>query len=369
MAGKLGPDAMSSRRMYEVLDLCLSCKSCKSECPSNVDMAKFKSEFLQHYHDEHGVSLRDRMIAGMPRLARTFAGPFAGIVNFIQSAWLTRLLLQLIARFDRRRRLPAYSRQPFSKWFIAHTPKKRTGEKRVVLFDDCYLNYTETSIGIAAVELLESCGYEVIAANAGCCQRPSITHGLLRSVKEKGEQTLRNLDRFIEQGLTIVVCEPSCYSALTDDLPDLIEDEGLAKRIRDNVMMIDHFVEEEIEAGHIDCELTSSHEKILVHGHCHQKALSGTQGMVQVLARVENLSVSEIDSGCCGMAGSFGLEAEHYDLSMKVGEERLFPAIRDQRGSATIVACGTSCRQQIADGTGVRPLHWVETLRGKAKGE
>jgi FAD/FMN-containing dehydrogenase/Fe-S oxidoreductase len=365
MTGQLGPDGMTSDRVFEVMDLCLSCKSCKSECPSNVDVARLKSEFLQKCHDAYGASLRDRIVAGSTTMARIMAGRKAPIVNFIQRSWLFRMILELVAGFDSRRKAPKYATVPFPNWFAARSqPNGRAGVK-VVLFDDTYMNYHQTEIGISAVELLQSCGYEVILARAGCCQRPRISHGFLRDARAKGEQTLRNLDKYIQQGLTIVVCEPGCCSALTDDLPDLIDDEQLGARIKENVMMIDVFLAREVERGNLKCDFTSPYEKILIHGHCHQKALFGTDSMKQLLECVPGISVSEIDSGCCGMAGSFGYEKEHYELSAQIGEQHLLPAVRDAEEGTVTVACGFSCRHQIADGANVKALHWVETIRGK----
>ena len=234
----------------------------------------------------------------------------------------------------------------------------------MVLFDDTYMKFHETSVGISAVELLESCGYEVILAEAGCCQRPKISHGFLKKARVGGEKTLLNLKKHIDKGLKVVVCEPGCASALTDDLPDLIEDEQLGKLIKENVMMIDIFLAREIEEGHIKNEFSSHFNKMLIHGHCHQKSLYGTQAMKSVLDRIPGLSVEVLDSGCCGMAGSFGYEKEHYELSLKVGEDRLFPAIRGQEESTGVIACGFSCRHQIAHGAGVDAKHWVEVFRG-----
>jgi len=364
MTGQLGADGLTSDRVFEVMDLCLSCKSCKSECPSNVDLARLKSEFLQKCHDAHGVSLRERIIAGSPTMARMMAGRKAPIVNFLQETWLFRGILQLLAGFDSRRKPPRYASVPFTKWFSAHSQLNGQARRKVVLFDDTYMNYHQTEIGISAVELLESCGYEVVLARAGCCQRPRISHGFLRDARAKGERTLRNLDEYIRQGLKIVVCEPGCCSALTDDLPDLIDDEQLGERIKENVMMIDEFLARQVSDGNLKCEFTSPYEKILIHGHCHQKSLFGTGAMKQLLERVPGISVSEVDSGCCGMAGSFGYEKEHYELSAQIGEDRLLPAVRGAEPGTVTVACGFSCRHQIADGANVKALHWVETIRG-----
>jgi len=361
MTGTFGPEGLADRRLFEVLDLCLSCKSCKSECPSNVDMARLKSEFLQKYHDRHGCSLRERMVALSLDLAGTCSGWRAPLVNRLMKTTIFRASLERVGGIDRRRVLPAYAREPFYRWF-ANRPKK-TAAQKIVLFDDCYINYNEPHIGMAAVELLESCGYEVVLARAGCCQRARISHGFLRQARRAGEKTMRRLDEHIRRGLKVVVCEPSCVSALTDDLPDLIDDEGLGERMRENVMMIDVFIQQEIESKRLVCAFTSPLKEVVVHGHCHQRALYGTSAMEKILDKVPGLSVSELDSGCCGMAGSFGYEKEHYELSLKIGEDRLFPAIRDLDQNTALIACGFSCRHQIQHATGAKALHWVETVR------
>ena len=364
MTGQYGPEGLSKERLFQVMELCLSCKACKAECPSNVDMAKLKSEFLQQYFDTHKPGFREKLVAGSSRTAAGIAGWKAPAVNFIQKTALFRYLIDWILKIDKRRKLPDYTNRPFPKWFSSRNGLKNLN-RQVVLFDDTYMNYHEPQIGISAVELLESCGYNVILANAGCCQRPKISHGFLRDAKVAGKKTLQNLDRYIQKGLQIVVCEPGCASALTDDLPDLIDDQSLGDRIKNNVLMIDQFLAEKIKAGKSDQKFISPFEKILIHGHCHQKSLVGTTFMTEILDNISSVSVREIDSGCCGMAGSFGYEKEHYDLSMRVGEDRLFPAIRDREPETAVVACGFSCRHQIMDATGTKALHWVETLKGE----
>jgi Fe-S oxidoreductase len=264
--------------------------------------------------------------------------------------------------------LPAYARETLLSWFEKRTVPANGQRPKVALFADTYITHYDTHVGKAAVELLESCGYEVVLVHPGCCQRPRISHGLLREAKKKGMKTIQGLDEYIQRGMKVVVCEPGCASALTDDWPDMIEDDDLAARIKENVMTIDVFLATEIAEGRLDCGFSSPYQRILIHGHCHQKALYGTFGMKTILDRVEGLSASEIDSGCCGMAGSFGYEKEHYDISKTIGEDRLFPAIRNRPENAEVVACGFSCRHQIEDFTGARPLHWVETVRGTAKG-
>jgi Fe-S oxidoreductase len=364
MTGQMGTDGMNHPELYQIMDLCLSCKGCKSECPSNVDLAKLKGEFLQMHREKNGTTLRDRFITRSTDLARRIAGWKAPMVNRVQKSRIFRAAMEQWVGIDKRRILPSYANKTFHKWFESRSAPGDLQAKKVVLFDDTYMNFHEIQVGISAVELLESCGYEVILARAGCCQRPSISHGFLKKAKRKGEKTLRNLREYIDRGLQIVVCEPGCASALTDDLPDLIDDEELGKSIRENVMMIDVFLEREINAGNLKTEFTSVFQKLMIHGHCHQKSLYGTTAMENLLGRIGGLEVKVIDSGCCGMAGSFGYEKEHYDLSMKIGEDRLFPAIRNMDSSSGLVACGFSCRHQIFDATGVKAMHWVEALRG-----
>lgn len=363
MSGQLDEEGFVSERLQEVLDLCLSCKACKSECPSNVDMAKMKSEVSQMYFDEQGITLRDRMIRDSSKIASRLSGPLSGIVNSIQESGIFRSALHHMAGFDKRRVLPEYSNEPFYKWFDENNTF--TSAKKVVLFADTYMNYHEPNIGKSALRLLNSCGYEVILANVGCCQRPKISHGFLREAKKAGAGPIEGLKTYIEQGLKILVCEPSCASALTDDFPDLVEDEKLAIKLKEHIMMIDVFLADEIEADGLTVDFESVADNILIHGHCHQKALYGSEAMKSICEKTGR-QVEEIPSGCCGMAGSFGYETEHYDISRKIGEMVLFPAVRSMKEGSVLVASGFSCRHQIDHFTGVKPKHWLEMIQVKS---
>lgn len=362
MSGQFGEEGLSSQRLHEVMDLCISCKACKSECPSNVDMAKMKSDTLQMYYDEHGITFRDRLIRGSAKAAANISGWKAGAVNTVQRSGLFRFILERTAKIDKRRTMPDFAKQPFYKWFGKHAHKTNTGDKKVVLFADTYLNYHEPQIGISALQLLNSCGYEVILANVGCCQRPKISHGFLRDAKKGGARTIGGLKKWLDDGLKVVVCEPSCASALNDDLPDLIADQDMADQLKNGVMMIDVFLADEFEKGRLDVHFEPISKDLAIHGHCHQKALYGTNAMKALLKDSEQ-GVQEIPSGCCGMAGSFGYEKEHYDLSKKIGGEVLFPAIARLQEDHDIVACGFSCRHQIQHFTKARPKHFVEAIR------
>jgi FAD/FMN-containing dehydrogenase/Fe-S oxidoreductase len=366
MSGQLGQQGLTSERLHQVMDLCLSCKACKSECPSNVDMAKMKADVSQMYYDKHGTTLRDRLIRDSSKAAALLSGSLSGVVNFIQHTMLFRYAMEKLTGFDRRRVLPEYAPSPFYEWYEKKGNNAyKNPERQVVLFADTYLNFHEPNIGISALRLLNACGYEVILANVGCCQRPKISHGFLRDAKSKGTKTIAGLQKYIEKGLTVVVCEPSCASALNDDLPDLIEDEALGVKLKEKVMMIDKFLAHEISAGRLDKTFESIAGDILIHGHCHQKALYGTQNMKNLLSK-DNHNVAEIPSGCCGMAGSFGYETEHYELSRKIGDSILFPTAKSMKPGTTLVANGFSCRHQITHFTGVKPKHWVEVVTAKS---
>ena len=206
----------------------------------------------------------------------------------------------------------------------------------------------------------------MILANVGCCQRPKISHGFLKEAKAEGTKTAEKLRAYFDQGFKVVVCEPSCASALNDDLPDLIDDQVLADNLKSNVMMIDVFLEKELKSNRINVAFKSVEDDLLIHGHCHQKALYGTNAAKQVFANT-NTIVREIPSGCCGMAGSFGYEKEHYEISKKIGGEILFPTIDKISNQTTVIANGFSCRHQITHFTKAKPKHWVEVVRAVPK--
>jgi Fe-S oxidoreductase len=370
MSGQLGSDpvqALGSDGIQEVLSLCLSCKACKAECPNAVDMAKLKSDVLQMRYERLGTPLGAKILGRMPDAAKRLAGRLGKIANLSNLIPGGRYLLERLTGIDRRRPLPPFAQQTLAQTITTSTELRRdpqgvflpvanvAARGHVVLFDDTYANYFEPHIGLAAIKLLTGLGFSVQLADAGCCQRPRLSKGLVNEAKKLGAETLRKLDRFASQGLPILCLEPSCASALVDDLPDLIDDEELGKRVAAHVHMIDVFLAQQ------GVELASQAEHVLLHGHCHQKALFGTGAIKQMFAATPEVNCQEIDSGCCGMAGSFGYE--HYDLSQRIGEDRLFPAVR--KGIAegkTIVACGISCRHQLKDFLGAEAKHWVEVV-------
>jgi len=365
MSGQLGDDGLVGDGVAEALELCLSCKACKVECPNAVDMAKLKSDVLQLRHDQRGLPLGARLMGDSPAAAKRIAGPLAPLVNVMQKLPPYKWLMQRVVGIDARRPYPTYARKPLAKLMRnrrGESQPPHEGSRQVVLFNDTYMNYHEPYIGLRAVELLEGCGYEVTLADAGCCQRPRLSKGMVRDAKRDGEATLRRLAAYADDGLPILFCEPSCASAVIDDLPDLIEDAALGEKVAARCQMLEDFLAEQLEAGAIDASLEATTDEVLIHGHCHQKAMSGTAGLHTLLKHVAALKVSEIDAGCCGMAGSFGYE--HYDVSMQIGKQRLFPAAQAaSKRNAAVCSNGFSCRHQLSDGTSVRGKHIVEILR------
>jgi len=360
MSGQLGPAGLGNKRLHQVMDLCISCKACKSECPSNVDMAKLKGEVNQAYFDTHGLTLRDRLISGSPAMARKIAGKFARLVNYIQSTKIFRGTIQQWVGFDKNRILPSYASQTFSDWFKKYYVPNQGRD--LALYVDTYMNYHEPQIGISAVKLLNKLDYNVVLADIGCCQRPNISHGLLRKAKMPSTALTNALMEFLEMDIPVIVCEPSCYSSLVDDIPDLIDDPLLASKLNKGIFMIDQFIYQEILSKKIQSNLSPAANNIVLHGHCHQKALYGTESMKSSFHELTGEEMQEIQSGCCGMAGSFGYEKEHHKISEKMGSAILFPAINNLDKDTEIIACGFSCRHQIRHFTGRKAKHWVQAF-------
>jgi FAD/FMN-containing dehydrogenase/Fe-S oxidoreductase len=361
ISGQLGFESLTDPKVLETLDLCLSCKACKSECPSNVDMAKLKSEVLQKKYDGGNISLREKAINANVGLSSRMVGWKAPFVNLVQKSKAFRWLGEKILGIHRDRILPNYATQTLESWY-AQNYIPNVGGAKVALFADTYINFHEIHIGIAAIELLRSCGYDVELASVGCCQRPRISNGFLQNAKEDGLKVAKHLESWIHRNITIVVCEPSCTSALIDDLPDLLDDEILAQKLKNGILAIDVFLHQEHTRGNLRGKFISAYEQVMIHGHCHQKASFGTTGMHGIYNSINNVSCHEIDSGCCGMAGSFGYEVEHFEVSKKIAQTVLIPAIEKESKEAAIVANGFSCRHQIKDLSSRHAKHWVETV-------
>jgi FAD/FMN-containing dehydrogenase/Fe-S oxidoreductase len=355
--------------IYRVMDLCLSCKACKSECPSNVDVARLKAEFLQHYYDIHHVPFRTWLIAWLPRLYAPgmMARP---VTNFLTG---TSLFKRMIG-FSVKRPIPALSPVTLRSWERRHVSRmaKVNGSKGIVcLFADEFTNYNESDIGIKAVLLLERLGYEVIIPRHRESGRTFLSKGLLRSARKIAIKNIMMLRDHVTDERPLVGIEPSALLTFRDEYPEiagsaLAED---ARAIARNALLFEEFICREIDRGNISPEqFTDQPMKVLLHGHCQQKAIASTAPTIRMLSLPVNYKVEEINDGCCGMAGAFGYEKEHYDLSMKIGEMVLFPAVRNAPAETVISAPGTSCRHHIADGTERKVVHPVEVLYDALRG-
>ncbi|MEE9241304.1 MAG: anaerobic glycerol-3-phosphate dehydrogenase subunit C, partial [bacterium] len=357
----LSGDDLSSKRLYGVMDLCIGCKGCKAECPSSVDMAKIKGEVLQAHWDRHGVPRRVRLFAGVAAMNR-LSKPFAPLVNWTFRNSFVRSLMDRFLGVDKRRTLSPLAEQTFEEWFRARSrPEGGSGRGKVLFLNDTFTNYNHPEIGKAAVRVLEAAGFEVALAEMGCCGRPHISNGLLREARGMAEENLMRLSGAVKEGTPIVGVEPSCLLTLRDEYPDLIVGED-TRRLADSVFLLEEFLVHLKEKGELDIRFRERPGRALFHGHCHQKSLVGSAPSLEALGLIPGLEVEEIPSGCCGMAGSFGYEKEHYDISISIGELQLFPAIREGGAEVRIIANGVSCRQQIAHGTGRQARHVVEYL-------
>jgi Fe-S oxidoreductase len=323
-------------------------------------MAKLKYEFLAQYHKKNGTPLRSRLfgyIAAVNKLS-SFAPK---LVNATLSGKYVRSMLQRFGGIDQRRLLPKIAPKTFQHWFYQRHKRNNTANGSVILWDDTFLSHNEPEIGMAAVEVLEAAGFQVkILKERKCCGRPMISRGLLKQASRYAAHNVNLLLPYVKRGIPIVGIEPSCVSVFRDEYLDLLKNDA-AKQVAKNCFFIEEFLTNLADQGklHLPWAASLKPRYILVHGHCHQKAIGGTRNMLKMLRLIPNASIEEINSGCCGMAGAFGYEPEHYEISMKCGEDRLFPAVRQAAEETQIAAPGTSCRFQILEGTGREARHPV----------
>jgi FAD/FMN-containing dehydrogenase/Fe-S oxidoreductase len=359
LSGKVPQEEFAGERLHEILDLCLECKACKAECPSNVDMAKLKYEFLNHYHRVNGLPLRNRLFGRIERVNKLGAR-FAPLANVIANSWLNRWLLERLLGIDARRPLPAFAGETFEDWFRAHRAEGNGEKGTIALFHDTFNTFNTPAVAIAATRFLERAGYRLTLADKRCCGRPMISKGMLAEARDNAAWNVERLYPLAEKGFAIVGLEPSCLLTLRDEYPELLRSEK-AKIVAGKSFLFDEFISSERQAGKLSLTFTGNGKKALLHGHCHQKALVGTAPTVETL-KWAGFDVTEVDSGCCGMAGSFGFEKEHYELSIAIANRRLAPAVRAADASVEIVASGISCRQQIEHVAGRKAKHLAEAL-------
>ena len=363
LSGQLGDDAFGSDDLYEAMKLCVGCKGCKRECPTGVDMAKMKVEFLHHYNKRHGLRLFERLVAYLPRYA-PLASRLAPVLNLRDRIPGLAGLSEVFLGFSRKRRLPAWRRDPFG----ADEASLKTSGREVVLLADTFNTYFEPENARAALRVLEAAGYRVHLPRAFdggrplCCGRTFLAAGLVDEAKKEARRVLDALKPFVERGIPVIGLEPSCLLTLRDEFKAMLpgaETESLAGA----ALLFEEFLAREQDAGTLALDLKPLPAgRALVHGHCHQKAFAVMDSMEAVLRLVPELEVEIIESSCCGMAGAFGYDAENYDISMKMAERDLLPAVRAATGSALMVANGTSCRHQIRDGTGREAMHAARVL-------
>jgi FAD/FMN-containing dehydrogenase/Fe-S oxidoreductase len=349
----------------EVMDLCLSCKGCKSECPSNVDMGKLKQEWQYQYYKEHGTPLRSKLIGAFARgMSVAYKLPWAYNLAFNNN--VIGPIAKSIVGFAGKRSMPQISKQSWRNWFDKEfKPTVNKPIKAVYLFIDEFLNYNEADLGIATVRLLDILGYEVRVVDHVESARSFLSKGLLEQARELAKTNISIFKSLISHETPLVGVEPSAILTFRDEYPDILrgEEKDAAVKVGLHALMIDEFLSKELDSGNIDPrKFRKLGKTIKFHGHCQQKALSTLVHVKKILTQLGGNEVHMIPSGCCGMAGSFGYEKEHYDLSMQIGELVLFPVVRKQQSDVIISATGTSCRHQIKDGTGRKAVHPVEIL-------
>lgn len=371
ITGQLSPDGkapdFNDAQTIKTLDLCLSCKACKTECPSNVDVAKLKAEYTaQGFAANKHIPWRTRLFGNVRAINQISAAVWPA-ANFMNRMPPTAALIKFILGIDQRRSLPCVSKSLY-RWFDKRNMQS-AGKDRpsVILLPDCFTTYNDPQIGRAAVKVLEKFGYRVVLPKLGCCGRSQISLGLLSQAQEVCRNTANALLQCIkdENAIAVVGCEPSCVSAVKDDWLelDISLNKEVLKNLADKTFMIEDFLEARWakHPNQLSFNPNSNGKKVMLHGHCHQKALWGMEYSENLLKRVVGNSLQVLDSGCCGMAGSFGYTKDHYDLSMQIGDLVLMPALKSDK-DATILAPGTSCRHQINDATNRKALHPIELI-------
>ncbi len=358
-----GSNATKAKEVKEVLDLCLLCKGCKTECPSNVDMAKLKMEFMYQYNQQNGTPIRSRMIGNFTNLS-AFASNFAWAYNFIYKTNWIRKIANKIVGFHPDRTIPLLAKSTLSNW-LKKNNIATTYDKKVHLFVDEFSNYNDVEIGIKLVKLLNKLGYEVIIPNHKPSGRPELSKAMLDKAKKLANENVNLLSEIVTEEIPLIGIEPSAVLTFKDEYPELVNQNlaEKAKNLAKNVLTFEEFIAKEYEAKRIiKSQFTTEKRLVKLHGHCQQKALVGLVPAKKALNLPENYEVQIIPSGCCGMAGSFGYEKEHYQISNEIAELVLFPAVRNLDKNTIIAAAGTSCRHQIHDGTGKTAQHPIEIL-------
>jgi Fe-S oxidoreductase len=356
------PNRFDHHEIKEVMDLCLACKGCKAECPSNVDVAKLKMEFLYQYQKENGTPIRSRLIGHFATIS-SIASKVPLLYNLVMGTPVFRRIANRVVGFHPDRTMPLLAKQTLWSWLKGRKSVKST--KSVYLFVDEFTNFNDAEVGRKAVLLLEALGYEVRTLSHPISGRSFLSKGMLDEARKLAQANVELWSSLVSENIPLVGIEPSAILTFRDEYPDLVSEAWLAKskELSKHVLLLEEFIAREADAKRIDRKLFATDKKLLkLHGHCQQKSMSSLVAAKKALSLPENFEVQLIPSGCCGMAGSFGYEKEHYDLSMQIGELVLFPTVRSQPAEVEIVASGTSCRHQIHDGTQRHAKHTAEIL-------
>jgi Fe-S oxidoreductase len=359
LTGQLGLAGLTDPALHDALDLCLECKACKSECPTNVDMARLKAEFLDQWQRQHGLSWRNRILGGVAALSR-WGSRLAPFSSLLARSWPVRWLNEKLFGIDRRRLPPPFARRTLRLRFSELPPEvSHSGVRPVLLFPDTFTNFYQPEIGLAAAGLLRRAGCSVWLGppELGCCGRPWISTGQLQRAVAQARKNVAILYPWAQAGHPIVGCEPSCILTMQDDYPALLrgEERDQAKVVASRCRTLEGALDE--LAGGVLLAFRAGPKRVLVQGHCHERSLVGMGPALRLLRRIPGCQVVDLDAGCCGMAGAFGYEKEHYEVSRLVGEQRLFPALRQASTDTVVIAGGFSCRMQIAHFTGREALH------------
>jgi Fe-S oxidoreductase/FAD/FMN-containing dehydrogenase len=360
MSGALGDAKLSDEGVLEVLDLCLECRACKSECPVGVDVARFKSEFLAGYWDRHALSLGAHAF-GHAHAASAAGSFFAPISNAVVNSRPARWVAEQVVGLDRRRRMPRWTRRTLRK----RVPEGRHLDPGALLFVDTFTDYEAPDIGLAALDVMEAAGLTSALAPNVCCGRPLISQGLLTEARRQAAANVHALYDAASRGQAIVFVEPSCLSAVREDAPDLLQGQlqARARVVARQSVLFEDYVERQCAQGRASLELRAGPATILLHPHCHQRSMGLAASAKALLSRIPSATVTDLDAGCCGMAGSFGYLRDHYDVSRAIGERKLLPAARMLDTRSVLVASGTSCRHQVADLAGAAAVHPAVLLR------
>ncbi|MBX9886749.1 MAG: FAD-binding protein [Flavobacteriaceae bacterium] len=352
------------KELYEVFDLCVSCKACASECPSNVDVASLKAEFLYQYQKANGYSFRNKIFANNAKM-NAMGSLFPSLTNFVANLSFVKKGMGIAPE----REVPSLAPHTLRKWLTDNTSTPGTFDKgKLYLFIDEFTNYYDVQVGIDAYELLTKVGYQVLIVNHEESGRAFISKGFLEEAKLIAIKNVSTFAPLINDNCPLVGLEPSAILTFRDEYLRLAEDKASAKQLAKNVLTIEEFFKREIGVGNIqEHQFTDEEKEIKIHGHCHQKALSSIEATFAMLNIPKNTRVTIYNSGCCGMAGSFGYEKEHYQISMQMGEDTLFPKVRSTAATTLIASAGTSCRHQIFDGTSREAQHPVSILRSYLK--